>query len=497
MRSLRTAIPAGLAAALGLVASCRPAAEPVGTGRGVLLICVAELRADHLSANGYDRPTTPELDQLSRAGVAFSDVWSTAPWSLPACASLLTGCDPYVARRILPAGIPATLATRWNIPRAAPRLAQEFLRAGWSTAAFLDDPTLAPVHGFSFGFTNFVMDHGPSAEVEGLAGVPARLVGWLQTLEHDQDWFAFAQLDYLERIWERGDPALDSGFEARPELSQVPPVGDAEHLFHAIPRRRWSGGVHTLGEYEAHYDGALRRLDAHLGRLLDELERMGRLRDTTVCVVGSHGLGFGEAGLFLDHGTLSEADLRVPWILKPAAALGIAPGQSVDALASLLDVGPTLLELSGLGTPGSMHGVSFAALLRGGGRPPRDFAVARCAFQDGYVVVEPGWRLELTRPWVVDEEILASSWYGAPPPYEERPREVLEQRSGAPVDEPRAAAERRRLCELGARWVQEMERLRRSLQSVDWLLSTGLEVESDVVVLGPCAPLGSAAEGER
>jgi arylsulfatase A-like enzyme len=489
--------------ALGLMAwgaglaACRPEPGLAGEGRGVLLIAVDALRADRLSSAGYDRPTTPRLDALAEAGIAFEDAWATAPWGLPSAASLLTGCDPFVARRLLPAGIPATRATRWNVPRQAPRLAAEYLRAGWRTAAFVDDPDLAPVRGFQGGFQVWVRGDAPARTREPgrLTGAPLRLAQWLRTLDRSDDWFAFLQVSDLERVWDREPASADgdaAGFEPRDDLAVVPPVGDAEHLFHAIPRPRWSGGLHTLGEYEARYDDALRRVDASLGEVLAQLELSGRLGDTTVCVVGSFGMSFGEGGLLLDHGTFSDADLRVPWILKPADTDGLDRGQRVADLASLLDVAPTLLALSRLDVPPTMHGVSFARRLRGEGEPPRDFLVARCAFQDGYAVIERDWKLELTRPWIVDDPILAASWYGSPPPYDEPLREVLVARSSEPSELERAAAAQR-LCELGKRWVQDVERLRRGLQTVDWLLSTGLEVLPDAVPLGSCA----AAQAEE
>jgi arylsulfatase A-like enzyme len=480
-----------LACAAAVAPACRKKPVRPSTGQGVLLISIGELRADHLKLYGYDRQTMPKLKSLADAGIWFEDMWSTAPWSLPASASLLTGCDPYLARRRLPAGIPATVATRWNIPRQAPRLAQEFLREGWRTAAFIDDPLLAPVHGFSLGFETFIMESAPQAAepAEGLSGLPLRLVQWMQTFDRGRDWFAYLQLSDLERTWSAPDPQWDTHFESRPGLAGVPPVGDAEHLYHAIPRARWSGGMQTLGEYEARYDGALSRLDSVLARLFSHLAQVGRLRDTTVCIVGTHGIGFGEAGLYVDHGALAESDLRVPWILHPRAEAGIASGQRVAPLASLLDVAPTLLDIAGLPAQPSMHGVSFGSYLRGRSASlPRTFAVARSGLQDGYLVIDPEWTLELTRPWVVDEEILASSWYGAPPPYERAPHIELLRRDGEHVEEERAAQEIQRLCALGAGWVLDVERLRGSLQTVDWLLSFGLDVEPDAVVLGPCAP---------
>jgi arylsulfatase A-like enzyme len=478
-----------LAGAL-LVCACRQEPARRGEGRGVLLIAVDALRADHLSGSGYDRATTPTLDALGDAGVRFENHLSTAPWNLPATASLLTGCDPYVSRRLLPAGLPRTLATRWSVPEQAPHLAQQFLLSGWTTAAFVDHADLAPLYGFDAGFQTWTSTTDLPAGEVGLAALERPLVQWLRERGHDENWFAFVHSNDLERTWELPDPRWDTVFAPRPELSAVPPVGDARHLFHAVPRARWSGGLSTLGEYRARYDGALLRLDGEVGRLLNQLAQLGWLDDTSVCLVGTHGLGFGEAGLWLDHGTLDDVDLAVPWILKPAGDLGLDGGRSVRELSSALDVAPTLLDLVGLDVPAAMHGVSFLPFIGGRARAPRDHLVARNAFQDGYAVLDAHWRLELLQPWRVDDEILASSWFGHGPPFPEEVRVRLVPRAGAAAPELDAAGREQlieRLCGQGRAWVRDVEGLRASLQTAGWLNRAGFAPESDVTELGPCA----------
>lgn len=480
----------GVLALAVLLCACRQEVARRGEGRGVLVIAVDALRADHLAGQGYDRATTPTLDALADAGVRFENHLSTAPWNLPAAAALLTGCDPYVSRRLLPAGLPRTLATRWSVPEQAPHLAQQFLLSGWTTAAFVDHANLAPLHGFDAGFQSWTSTVDlPSGEV-GLAALERPLLQWLRERERDESWFAFVHSHDLERTWEAPDPRWDTVFAPRPELSAVPPVGDAEHLFHAVPRARWSGGLTTLGEYRARYDGALLRLDGEIQRLLNQLAQQGWLDDTTVCVVGTHGLGFGEAGLWLDHGTLDDVDLAVPWILKPARGLELPAGRRVADLSSTLDVAPTLLDLVGLDVPAAMHGVSFLPYLGGRARAPRDHLVARNAFQDGYAVLDAHWRLELVQPWRVDAEILASTWFGHGPPFPQEVALRLVPRAGRDAPELDAAGREElleRLCGFGRNWVRDVEGLRDSLQTVGWLNRAGFVPESDVAVLGPCA----------
>ncbi|QDU66769.1 sulfatase [Engelhardtia mirabilis] len=438
-------------------------------GHGVLLIAVESLRADHLSSYGYDRQTTPGLDELAAGGVLFERALAASPLRLPSHAALLTGSDPNLSRRMVPQWREATLDQAWNIPREVPRLAVELAVAGYRTAAFVDDPELAGGFGFDAGFHTYV--HGWEADDPQARGIDSqsfRLRQWLRGVDRDEDWFSFVHLADLERIWIEPDAMRDTYFEPRPELDMIPPVGGSDPCLFAIPPSRWLGGSFTLGQQEARYDGSLRSLDENLARLLRDLDADGRLENTTICIVGSYGVQFGEAGMLLDHGRLSAADLHVPWILKPAADRALAGGVRVDSVASLCDVAPTLLELCGVPIPPRMLGLSQLAVARGEAEaPPREYAFASCAIQGGYAVFEHDWALEVVFPTEASER-LVEAWYGFTP---EQPGEVLELHYrwfddpypalyGTP---PRTTA-RARLRRAGSSWIGHVENLRSEVQ---------------------------------
>src|SRR5690606_14411110 len=69
-------------------------AQPAGSAPSILVIVVDALRADHVSAYGYARRTSPNLDRLAREGVVFLNALSTSPYTGPSHASLLTGRYP-------------------------------------------------------------------------------------------------------------------------------------------------------------------------------------------------------------------------------------------------------------------------------------------------------------------------------------------------------------------------------------------------------------------
>lgn len=476
MRTL--ALFAALLVALGAVAACTRRA---GESRGALLvIAIDELRADHTSLLGYDRATTPYLDELARDGTVFTRAFSTAPWNVPAHLSLLTGCDPGVSKRYLPPGALNSLALRWRLPASAPSMAEEMLRAGFSTAAFVDDPLIGPALGFARGFQDFDMLEASEAggpDAWGARGVLGRLERWLARRDEGEAWFAYVQLSDLQRAWEPVDPPWERRFEPRAELDLAPPVADSHYAYFAIPRRRWSGAWATLGEYEAHYDSALARLDEELGAFLERLRERRDFAGLTIAIVGTHGLSFGEGGLYVDSGGSSEADLRALCIVRPAERFTAAPrGARIDAAASLIDVAPTMLELHGAEFPPAMQGRSWKAGLAGlAPIPPRDSRVvfAGYARQEGFFAADADTTYSLARPWLCEPQHLLRAWYGGPPPANPLPVEHLAVRAadGRMVARELSEFEPERLEALRAAaqaWFERVEAARQAFHPAEW-----------------------------
>jgi arylsulfatase A-like enzyme len=303
----------------------------------------------------------------------------------------------------------------WFIPDEVPRVAREYLIEGYRTAAFVDHPWISPVYGFSAGFETFrgFREGGVDTPPDfGIKAVGGRLTRWLAGLPQDQDWFAYLTAGDLERTWSIPDPHWDTYFKPDPEKDQLPPTSSEERAFFAVSRSRWPETLLSYGEYEARYDGALLKLDAELHQLFARLEAMGRWEETTICVVGSYGLGFGEAGLIIDHGTLSDVDLHVPMVLRPAKSRGIQVGHEIESLTSLLDVAPTLLELSGIPRPAWMHGVSQVPVLYGETDSVREFAFSTGGIQKGFGVRDHRYSFQEYEPGSLRPTSLLRSWYG-------------------------------------------------------------------------------------
>ncbi|MDH5493821.1 MAG: sulfatase-like hydrolase/transferase, partial [Myxococcales bacterium] len=443
------------------------------------MISIDALRADHMGLFGYDRDTTPVLDELASGAVAFTDTWSAAPRVLPAHCAILTGCDPNLARRFYRMESVAPEGSRFVISERMPHLAVSMLGAGFTTAAFLDDELLSPVTGLDAGFQRFegkgeeLPVGGAAGPDVGLPGVSRRFLDWARGLEQGQDWFAYLQVADLERVWRHRDPTWDGYFQPHPGMEDVPPISNDVEAFFAQPRTRWLGGAVSLGEYEARYDGRIRRLDLEFGAFLENLKRSGLFENTTICIVGSFGLQFGEAGLILDHGLYSRADLHVPWILKPAPGVDFDAGLVSSALASTLDLAPTLLELSGVPKASGMLGRSQVANLKARPDGPlvvRDHAFASCGYQEGGAVIAKDVALELTFPGQslgAHETQLSRGWFGDEEPhFGEEDLRFFDPASGARVQPP--AARRAELKQAAMQWFVHTQDARRALFGSVW-----------------------------
>lgn len=114
------------------------------------------------------------------------------------------------------------------------------------------------------------------------------------------------------------------------------------------------------------YFASVSYVDAQIGRLLDELEKLG-LRDKTIVVLwGDHGWKLGEHNSWCKM-TNYEIDTRVPLIVSAPSAKEKA--KQCDRLVEFVDIYPALCELAGLNVPPQLEGTSFVPLLNDCARP--------------------------------------------------------------------------------------------------------------------------------
>ena len=352
-RRTRAIALAILAVGLGACGD-RPArdepARPADAAPTVVLVTIDTLRADRLGCYGREGAGTPRIDLLARGGTLFSEAQTSAPLTLPAHASILTG-------RSVPAHGVANNGT-FRLPDDVPTLAERFAEAGYATGAFVSAPVLARRYGLDRGFRVYD-DHIPRpAAARGLVVHYAERPG-METARRALAFVAAQSPDTPVFVWVH---------VWEPHVPYRPP----EDLARRFPDDRYQGEVAAA--------------DRVVGRLLDEIEAMGRGGRRLVTIVSDHGEGLGEHGEPTHGVFLYRATMHVPWLIE-GPAWGVPAGLRIDAPVGVADVAPTLLDLAGLPALEGIDGASLAPRLRGEALPQR-----RGVFAESHLPrLEFGW----------------------------------------------------------------------------------------------------------
>lgn len=136
------------------------------------------------------------------------------------------------------------------------------------------------------------------------------------------------------------------------------------------------------------YFAAISYVDAQIGKVLNELEKLNLTENTIVVIWGDHGWHLGDERVWGKH-TIFDWALRSTLIVK---APGMDTGRKSDNIVSTVDIYPTLMELCGIGMPHKTDGKSFVDLLEGDNYNHKE-ECAYSYFRNGISVRTPRYRL--------------------------------------------------------------------------------------------------------
>jgi arylsulfatase A-like enzyme len=360
----------GLLALLGLVVLLAPSrffdpsARPFGTRKRqvdqVILIIVDTLRPDVLSCYGQVQIPTPHIDRLARDGVRFTNAFSTAPWTLPAVSSIMTGLSPMVHNAVRPDS---------KLSDSVITLAESLRDAGYFTAAIGSNIFLKPDYNLSQGFREYDFypktsrdgppvesQKGPSPHIKPVdistADLTKKAIAWLGA-HRDDDFFLWIHYFDPHLPYEPGPDLLPEGpapDRIGPRFSKIDEVRSGR-LDLTAQEKEW---IRELYIREVLY------IDENLGALIQALERLDIYEDALVVFMSDHGEEFWEHGGF-EHGhTLYNELLRVPLIIKLPGAV---PTGKSEAVVSIQGIMPTILDLCGIDTEDELDVHSLAPLL--------------------------------------------------------------------------------------------------------------------------------------
>lgn len=337
------------------VDAAAPGLDPAAAGDGpdVYLIVIDSLRADRLGVYGHDQPTSPNLDAFARDAVVFEHAQSTAPWTLPSVATMVTGHHPAA----LGIGEKAS-----RVDDAVTTLGELYKQSGYATGAVISHIYLRPKYGLMQGM-DFVDEHWVKKHEDVTSkGVTNRAIAHLhQHLEERPEQPLFMLVHYF-------DPHYD--YILHPEHLDTYPdyegpvqggmvVKELKRTIRSLEQDQGEEAFQRgIKRVYSIYDSEVRFTDYHLGRFLDELRETGRLDNAVVVIVGDHGDELGDRSTrWIGHTkVVSEEVIHVPWIMRLPG--GNQPRKRISTPVSLVDLLPTLAQASGLALPPEldMHG---------------------------------------------------------------------------------------------------------------------------------------------
>lgn len=327
----------------------------------ILLVTLDTLRADHVGAYGYARPTTPTLDRLAERGTLFLLAFANSTESAPSHASLLTGRYPQSH---------GLVSNGRRLDRQQTTLAEILSDRGWRTAAYVNFWLLSRPSGTGkgFGVRRVVVGAPPEPGLgHSRRNVFAQAAGWIARHRHEK-FFLWVHSQFVHM-----DAAIPSSYVA---LFWTPPEDAAAGRYFPVlsPQGRdalrlaYNTGQTDLTPEEleavqAYYDACLRFTDDCLMAFLEALRRHGLDPFTAVVVTSDHGVSLGERHAIRHTGPPYEHLLRVPLIvLLPGS--GQKAGGRVEGQVELVDVAPTLLSYVGVPPPRRMQGMDLLPVLR-------------------------------------------------------------------------------------------------------------------------------------
>ncbi len=348
-RSCRALALFGLAAAAALAGCGAGPKRPTS----VILIVLDTVRADHLGAYGYTRPTSPALDRWAARGALLERGWASSPWTLPSFGSIFTGRLPVDHA----AGYRLTRKF-WNpkiasLAASVPTLPEILSDHGYATAAIVNNPFLEERFGIARGFETYDYVNTNNQHLRRADVVVNRALQWLE--QRDPRRFLLV-LHLFDPHMQYDPPEQTRGrFTRRFQSSLALPIanGGALRLGFVRPDARDRRFI------AAAYDEEILFVDIHVGRFLDQLEQRGLLDDALVLLTADHGEELWDHGGF-EHGhSVYQEVLHVPFLFWGP---GVRPGR-IPTPVSHVDILPTVLDALGIPGPGDLAGASLWPLL--------------------------------------------------------------------------------------------------------------------------------------
>jgi arylsulfatase A-like enzyme len=382
----------------------------------IVFVFTDDQRFDTISALGNTEINTPNIDRLVRSGTAFTHAHimggTAQAVCMPSRAMMMTGRTLFSIEgegQVIPEehvtlfewyrkhGYKTCHVGKWHQDRASHHRSFDtgsrifgFEKPGtwyasnahWHTPVHEFDPTGSykpentymdpPIEPFTLPFET-TKEHGKHSAEFFTDGAIEFVEDHIGSGDQSPFFLYLAHLaphdprQYPNRLV---DHYRESDINLPPNYAIEHPFDNGElfvrdELLEAHPRK-----PERIRQHIADYYAIISHLDEQLGRLLDRLDSLGLTENTIIVLAGDNGLAVGQHGL-MGKQNLYDHSIGVPLIIT-GSGFGVPENQQTSSLCYLLDIFPTLCDLSGLETPHSVEGKSLLPVLHNPGTAVRD-----------------------------------------------------------------------------------------------------------------------------
>ena len=349
----------------------------------LILFGIDSLRTDRMSLFGYKRLTTPHIDKFVGRGAAFSHCISPSIPTTPGYASMFTGMDVFGTDVV-------ALRHKGPMGNHVSTLAEVLEKEGYTTVCvgFSGNPA---ARGFQkyidfSGWGSWEAGRSPKAENLNAVTIPALR----ELAASGKPFFLFM------RHMDPHSPYLPPPVRApllQRQRATPQPLPRSRLCLQSFATTSQAGSRAAPMEYiKAQYDGAIAYMDAAIGNLFTEMERLGLIENSLTLFNSDHGETLDEHDCYFDHHSIYDNVLRVPLAFVMPGR--VPAGFRNDGLCYMKDVMPTILDLLGIDSGIRFDGRSLVPLLTGGTRAVESEAyITECTWMRKHGWRTPQWKL--------------------------------------------------------------------------------------------------------
>jgi uncharacterized sulfatase len=375
----------------------------------ILFLFSDQQRWDTCGCYGQEMDITPNLDRLAAEGVRFEHAFTCQPVCGPARACLQTGkyatemgCfrngialpldETTVAHRLAGAGYEVGYIGKWHLAstsglgeanvdyRTKPVPPER--RGGYADYWLASDVLEFTSHSYD--------GHMFNADMEKVTFPPDRyrvdaqtdwVLKYLRTRTGEKPFFMF--VSYIEPHHQNDHNCYEGPHGSKERFADYKVPGDL---------------VDTEGDWRENYPdylGCINSIDENLGRIRDELQKLGLAENTLILYTSDHGSHFRTRNSEYKR-SCHEASIRIPMI---ACGPGFRGGKVIPELVSLIDLPPTVVTAGGIEPPTSMRGRPLQALVEGTATNWRQEVFVQISeSQVGRAIRTERWKYGVTAP---------------------------------------------------------------------------------------------------